>query len=436
MRKVIGAGVFVLTVLLIILILIPQLPKYSAFLRIFFIFFLLDALFWLRLENYTANRRKWSRNSFRIVHWLPFALTVVAFGTGLLVPFQSWPVWLRTNTVTILFILYLAKLPPFISWIGHMLFFHSKTRSLKMARGTDHTNLSWLYAGWAISGIILIALFYGMVAGQYRFAVKRVEIKLRDLPASFDGYRIVQLSDIHLGSLSSRQYLKEAGDSVLALKPDLVVFTGDMFNYRTDEGYGFEDLLKRITAPDGTIAILGNHDYGEYVSWATDAEKRRNFDLSLDWFRSIEWDLLRNGHRILRRGGDSIAIAGVENWGATRRFQRLGDVGKAIGGIEHIKTIILLSHDPSHWDSIVSQQFPDIDLTLSGHTHGGQVGFDNSMLRWSPSSLAYPNWMGLYEKKHRETTQYLYVNPGIGTIGYNGRIGIKPEITLITLIKP
>jgi predicted MPP superfamily phosphohydrolase len=436
MRKVIGAGVFVLTVLLIILILIPQLPKYSAFLRIFFIFFLLDALFWLRLEAYTANRAKWVRIGFRVFHWLPFSLTVVAFGTGLLIPFQSWPVVVRTTTVTLLFILYLSKLPPFIAWLGHMMLFHGKKRSIKMASGSDHTNLTWLFSGWILGGIIFAALFYGMAAGQYQFAVKRVDIKLRDLPASFDGYRMVQISDVHLGSLSSKKYLQRVIDSVNAIQPDLVVFTGDMFNYRTEEGFDFEGLLKQIRATDGVLAILGNHDYGEYVSWENDALKKRNFELSLMWFQSIGWDLLRNEHRIIRRGEDSIAIIGVENWGATRRFQRLGDVEKSIAGIEQMKTMILLSHDPSHWDSIVSKSYPGIDLTLSGHTHGGQVGFDNALLRWSPSKIAYPHWMGLFEKSNGQTVHYLYVNPGIGTIGYNGRIGIEPEITVITLCKP
>jgi predicted MPP superfamily phosphohydrolase len=169
------------------------------------------------------------------------------------------------------------------------------------------------------------------------------------------------------------------------------------------------------------------------VTWNTPAEKNVNNQLALQWFKSVGWQLLRNEHRMIKRGTDSILLAGVENWGKTRRFQRKGDLAAALRGAENVPYQILLSHDPSHWDSIVSKQFPSVDLTLSGHTHGGQFGINTDGYKWSPSSWAYPHWMGLCSLEDSEGMRYLYVNPGIGTVGFAGRIGINPEITLLIL---
>jgi predicted MPP superfamily phosphohydrolase len=436
MRKLIRAGLLMAAILLLVEFLGLYLPKYRGFLRLFTILFLVDLIFWYWNVSKGYAGKGVNRLLLTTLHYSAYLLILCSVIASLIIPFTVWPVPFRSYLVSVILILVFMKLPFLITWPGAWL--AGKIRPVPdkqfLQRGRENRRLPWwLKVCWSLSVIIVAGMVYGMVIGQHDVRVRNVVVKLKDLPLGFNGYRIVQLSDIHLGSCTSKDYLSTIMMKVNTLRPDLVVVTGDLFNYVGKEGRGFESVLMNLQTKDGVFSILGNHDYGEYVSWDSEAEKKRNFNMSVEWFRTIGWELLRNEHRIINRGGDSIVIAGVENWGATKRFQRLGDVEKAIKGVEKVTTMILLSHDPSHWDSIVAKRFPEIDLTLSGHTHGGQVGFDNPLVHWSPSALIYPYWMGLYEARHHEEVQYLYVNPGIGTIGYTGRIGIEPEITLITL---
>lgn len=436
MRKVIGAGLAIAATLLLVLILAAQLPKYSGFLYLFFIFFLLDVCFWMWLLKHPLQRKGWIRYLIGIFHWLPGGLSVLTFACHLVIPFADWPVAFRSYLVSVIIMLFFMKLPPLILWLIYLPVrgIRRTVRHLK-GKSVNPPALWWFWFSMAESVVILAGMMAGMIVWQHQLQVRTVTIPFRDLPGRFDGYRIVQLSDIHLGSNTSRRFLENMADSVLTLKPDLVLFTGDMFNYRAEEGAGFQSVLKRISAPDGVFAVTGNHDYGDYVSWEDPDEKVANFGITLQWFKEIGWHLLMNQHRIIKRGEDSIALTGVENWGATRRFQRKGDVIAATKGAELVLFNILMTHDPSHWDSVITQKHPEIDLTLCGHTHGGQFGYRSNHKTWGPSSWIYPHWMGLYSHPGSDGDQYLYVNPGIGTVGFSGRIGIKPEITLIILRK-
>ncbi len=267
--------------------------------------------------------------------------------------------------------------------------------------------------------------------------MKTIEISFNNLPHAFNGYRIVQLSDIHLGSWTYKDELERAVEITNALKPDVILFTGDMFNYATSDGYGFEGILSKLSARDGVFAILGNHDYGDYVRWPNEHAKHNNMELLEEWYKSLGWILLRNESVMLKRDNDSIALIGVENWGAGQRFQKFADLDKALQGVSGVPVKILLSHDPSYWDSIVSKKHPEIGLTLSGHTHGGQFGIETSLINWSPVEWTYQHWGGLYDNliENTATKQYLYVNRGLGTVGYSGRVGMDPEISLIILCK-
>jgi hypothetical protein len=259
---------------------------------------------------------------------------------------------------------------------------------------------------------------------------------LPELPPSFDGFRIVQISDIHLGSWAFKDKLKEAVEIINEQKPDMVFFTGDMVNYTSYESYEYADILKEIRPPSGVFAIMGNHDYGDYVSWRSVQAKIDNREYLEEIYKYLGWKLLLNEHVVVRKGDDSIAVIGVENWGGTKRFPRLGDLDKATSGSEGMEIQLLLSHDPSHWEKLVTKKFRKIDITFSGHTHGFQMGIECCGIRWSPSQYMYGTWAGLYDKPVEGShPQYLYVNRGLGSVGYPGRIGILPEITLIVLHK-
>ena len=280
-------------------------------------------------------------------------------------------------------------------------------------------------------GLVVSSMFMGMFKWVHDFTTKRVSISIPDLPDAFNNYRIIQISDLHLGTWSHTDPMEKAVAEINNMNADLIVFTGDLVNYTTDEAYRFKEILTALKAPDGVLAILGNHDYGDYINWPDAGEKQKNMEDLYQFYHQIGWKLLRNDHVIISKGMDKIAVIGVENWSQNTRFPRLGSIIKAQKGIGQVSTKILLSHDPSHWDSVVLKEHQDIQLTLSGHTHGFQFGIEIPGLKWSPAQYMYKQWAGLYENK--STQQMLYVNRGLGSIGYPGRIGILPEITIFEL---
>ena len=283
--------------------------------------------------------------------------------------------------------------------------------------------------GFMVAAVPFFSLIYGMLGNVYRWQVRKVSLSFDNLPEAFDGLRIVQFSDFHIGSFLSKERVVEAVDLILAQKADIVFFTGDLVNDIAPEAETFFEELKNIKAPMGVYTILGNHDYGDYYPWNSDKEKADNFKNLVQLQKRLGWDLLLNEHRTLEKNSESIGLIGVENWSNHMRFPKHGDLAKAMSGLNDMPFNILLSHDPSHWKAQVTGKAPSIDLTLSGHTHGMQFGIEIPGFRWSPVKYFYPEWADLYN----EEKQYLYVNRGLGFIGYPGRVGILPEITVFEL---
>lgn len=274
----------------------------------------------------------------------------------------------------------------------------------------------------------VVSMGFGILSGAHDYRVHHHILRLPKLPKSFDGIRIAQLSDIHSGSFFNKTAVKGGVEMLLREKPDLVFFTGDLVNNVAKEVKDYIDIFGKVTAPLGVYSTLGNHDYGDYTTWSSPAAKQQNMKDMYAAHKALGWNLMLNEHTLIKEGADSIAVLGVENYGGGR-FPKYGKLQQAYQGTEDIPVKLLLSHDPSHWDLEVIPQYKDIDLTLSGHTHGMQFGIEIGNFKWSPVQYMYPQWAGLYQKNQ----QYLYVNRGYGYIGYPGRIGILPEITIIEL---
>ncbi|MCJ8153850.1 metallophosphoesterase [Chryseobacterium sp. SSA4.19] len=282
--------------------------------------------------------------------------------------------------------------------------------------------------GLGLGGVLSALFIDGITFGRYRHKVRKVKVKLPNLPQSFKGYKIIQISDVHSGSFSDPSKLQHAIDLINEQKPDLVLFTGDMVNNVADEFKPFIPLFSQITAKDGKLAVLGNHDYGDYVNWASQDAKKQNLETLIDYERQAGFDMLRNEHRIIERGDDQLYILGVENWGL-KPFPQFGRLDDALKGVPESATKILMSHDPTHFDYVVKMHPGNVHLTLSGHTHGMQFGLDLKNIKWSPVQYRYPKWADLYESEGK----MLYVNRGFGVLGYPGRVGVLPEITLFEL---
>jgi len=273
-----------------------------------------------------------------------------------------------------------------------------------------------------------VTLGFGITSGAHNYRVRKRTIYFPNLPTAFDGIKIAQLSDIHMGSFFNKTAVKGGIDLLLQEKPDIAFFTGDLVNTEAKEVNDYVDIFSKIHAPLGVYSTLGNHDYGDYKSWPSPNAKKKNLQDLFEAHKALGWNLLLNEHRSIIVSGEEIALIGVENWGAGR-FSKYGDLKKSHMGTEDTPFKILLSHDPSHWDAQVRQDFKDIDLTFSGHTHGFQFGIEIGDFKWSPSQYLYKQWADLY----KEGQQYLYVNRGFGYIGYPGRVGILPEIAIIEL---
>lgn len=292
-----------------------------------------------------------------------------------------------------------------------------------------HMSRSWYLIPGAIAGMIIFLAFgMGMLHGRTYVKVFRHDVGIRFLPLSFHGLKVVQLSDMHLaGFYHHPQYIRDVVEQVNMLEPDLIFFTGDLVHNFAEEADPFVEILRRLHAPLGKFAVLGNHDYGKYFKWNSGEEEAGNLVKVKEQIRACGFDLLLNEFRTITLNGDSLEILGVENWGKPP-FPRLGNLSGALEGTQPGTVKILLSHDPSHWEQEVCSR-EQIQLTLSGHTHGMQFGIEMGKFRWSPSRWTYKHWGGLY----RENSQYLYVNRGLGFTGFPGRVGIRPEITLLTL---
>lgn len=284
-------------------------------------------------------------------------------------------------------------------------------------------------AGTLTAAVPFIMLSKGIFKGAYDYQIHRVPLYLKNLPPAFEGLKIAQLSDIHTGSLLNEDAVYRGVKMLLGEKPDMIFFTGDLVNNETKEAYTYADMFRGITAPMGVFSIYGNHDYGDYIKWDNAAAKQKNLDNLAKLHHDMGWHLLRNENLTIDKQGQRIGLIGVENWGNKGRFQKFGDIEKAKQNMPDVPVKLLLSHDPSHFDDIISKHHTDIDVTFSGHTHGMQFGIEFGNIKWSPSQYIYPHWAGLYETNGTR----LYVNRGFGFLGYPGRVGILPEITIFEL---
>jgi predicted MPP superfamily phosphohydrolase len=283
--------------------------------------------------------------------------------------------------------------------------------------------------GLGAATVPFLGILHGIIKGKYQYTVHNTEIKFKDLPDAFDGFRIVQISDVHSGSFDSPADVKRGIELINAQKGDLFVFTGDLVNNLSTEMEPWIGLFKQIKAPFGQYSIFGNHDYSDYIAWPTPQSKKANLDRLKDIHKEIGFRLLLNENVDIEKDGQKIKLLGMENWG--KGFSQYGDFEKTLQGVQNSDFKILLSHDPSHWDEQVLPHQQHVHLALAGHTHGMQFGIEIPGIKWSPVKFRYPRWAGLYE----ESGKYLYVNRGFGFLGFPGRVGIWPEITVITLRK-
>jgi predicted MPP superfamily phosphohydrolase len=282
--------------------------------------------------------------------------------------------------------------------------------------------------GIIIASLPFLSFIWGIVRGRFNFKIEPVTINFNNLPKAFDGLKIIQISDIHIGSFKGfDKQVEEAVALVNAQQPDLILFTGDLYNNFYEELEGWTPILQKLHAPMGKYAVLGNHDYGKYYTWPNKSDEEANFANMQEGIRGLGFKLLNNEADVITVRGESIAIVGVENWGLPP-FPQRGNYTKAAKNIQGIPFKILLSHDPNHWDQKIAGK-TDVDLTLSGHTHGMQFGIQIAGYKWSPSKYKYKYWSGLYQ----DGNQFLYVNTGLGFIGYPGRVGMPPEITVFEL---
>ncbi len=282
-----------------------------------------------------------------------------------------------------------------------------------------------------LAAVPFASLLYGMFQGKYNYKVLKYALEFDDLPDAFDGFQITQISDIHSGSFDNKKKIEYGIDLINQQDSDLILFTGDMVNNRADEMTPWLDSFKKLNAKGGMYSVLGNHDYGDYIQWESQQAKSDNLEKLKSIQKEIGFDLLLNEHRYIERNGERIALVGVENWGAGG-FKKAGDLQRASAAIKPNDFKILLSHDPSHWEQEVKKDNKHFHLTLSGHTHGMQFGIEiPGLIKWSPVKWRYKHWAGIYE----EAGRFINVNRGFGFLAYPGRVGIWPEISVITLKK-
>jgi len=334
-----------------------------------------------------------------------------------------WPGDVRNSTsyklysifIGILFIDLVIKIP--LSFLLPAGFLFSK--------GHKRKTISWI--GIILAGCISSVLLYGILFGKNDIDVNRIELEFKNLPKSFDGYKVVQISDIHLGSYLSKKVLRKTEKQIQLLQPNLILFTGDLVNNFSRELEGWHSIFKKINSKGNSFSILGNHDYGNYSEWENETDKAVNFNSITEAHKEYGFNLLRNESTIIAVGKDSIYLIGVENWGHPP-FPQYANLKQALYGIPKNSFKILMTHDPAHWESQIENK-EEIELSLSGHTHALQWGVKNAGIPFSLSYFVRKNWGGLYKTNN----SYLYVNTGLGTIGIPYRIDIPAEITLLTL---
>lgn len=415
------------------------LPKYSKRLMLISVLMLFELYCWTIIKKgfpKLFNRKLLNAIVF-IVFWLPFFCILSLIAVGLVYPVHYWvpPLFVYffgglvayyASKLLLLFFLLLSEiiflLNILFKWIFKKdIFLHNKLRR------------PFIKIGFSLGIVLFTLIVLGNFFWIYNFRVHKVELSFPNLPKEFDGLKIVQISDIHLGSMISEKPMKDAVKIIDSLHPDMIFFTGDLVNNYTDEAYRFEDILNKVKAPMGVYSILGNHDYGDYIPWDSPEAKEKNLQDLINFQKRIGWNLLLNQNIIIQRDSSKIAVIGIENWSESKHFPKKGNITKALLHTNSIPFKLLLSHDPTAWGPHITFE-NNIDITFSGHTHGMQFGIETKSFRWSPAAWIYRYWADLAEREDSlSIKQYLYVNTGLGCVGIPSRVGILPEITLFTL---
>lgn len=403
------------------------------------IMILLDTYVFQAIKVVSSSASPKTKTIIYSVYWAISILAIIGFLIFVLTGPDFLPKKVRTYLFATVVGLFFGKLISvifflvddvrrLIQWVTGKLFFRD-TEGEQLSEGISRsTFLSWL--GLAAGGTLFGSLVYGF-SNKYNYDVKRIKLAFDNLPPSFKGLKIVHISDIHAGSFTNKEAVARGVKKIMEAKADLILFSGDLVNDRATEMEEYMDVFSQLKAPMGVYSTFGNHDYGDYVSWPYHGvSKQQNLINLAKVHKELGWHLLMNEHVVLEKNGDQIALLGIENWSNKARFPKHGRMDLAYAGAEKYPFKILMSHDPSHWEGQVIHQYKDVDLTLSGHTHGMQFGIEIPGFHWSPVQYVYKQWAGLYE----EGKQKLYVNRGYGFIGYPGRVGILPEITVIELV--
>ena len=412
------------------------------------IMLLLDCYFFMAIRTVTQSASPKLKAVVYSLYWLLTIISVIGFLFFVYSEQGFFGKKVRTYLFATIIGLFLAKLTGMIffladdlrrgiQWAAGKLFFNNtEGENISSEHISRSAFLSWL--GIAAGSTLFGSLVYGF-GNKYNYQVKRLKLSYPNLPASFNGLKIVQISDIHSGSFTNTKAVEKGIKKILDEKADIILFTGDLVNDRASEMDGYKQIFSTLKAPLGVYSTFGNHDYGDYVHWPINGlTKSQNLEDLKKVHADMGWRLLMNEHVVLERqtgngnGPEQIALLGIENWSSKARFPKHGRLDLAYTGTEKYPFKILLSHDPSHWESQVLTEYKDIDLVLSGHTHGMQFGVEVPGFKWSPVQYVYRQWAGLYESG----IQKLYVNRGFGFIGYPGRVGVLPEITVIELIGP
>jgi len=379
----------------------------------------------------TVFKNKLLRYSFLVVSigvYLNFLVTLLMYSKsdGQTPQFQMAMGLLLTITIpklVLIIVLFGEDIYRFL--VKFISFFTSETRVVP----TRRKFISQIALG--LASIPFASFIYGIIQGKYNFKVIKYQLAFKDLPEAFDGFTITHISDIHSGSFTNREKIQYGVDLINKQQSDVLLFTGDIVNNTADEMNGWVDLFSTLEAKEGKYSILGNHDYGDYMEWESEQAKKDNFENVKNIHKKIGFDLLLNENRYIEKYGHKIALVGVENWGKGG-FQKKGDLAMASKNIKNEDFKILMSHDPSHWDAQVKDSELHYHLTLSGHTHGLQMGIEiPGFIKWSPSKYVYKQWAGLY----KEAGKYINVNRGFGYHAFPGRVGIWPEISVIELKK-
>ena len=399
---------------------------------LFTIFFILITLYGFQAIR-TITKNIWIHYAFVTLAVVIAGNLIIQFGFGsegrVLSPSKSYAfgfilAFLLFNVVLILF-LFGEDIVRSISGLYSKLFISEQPFQMSSRRKF----VSGIAIG--VAAIPFASLLYGMYKGKYNFKVIKQTLYFEDLPEAFDGYKITHISDIHTGSFDNFHEIERGVNLIKEQKSDVILFTGDLVNNKSTELLPWKDLFAELKADDGVFSILGNHDYGDYIDWNSSAEKEQNLEELKQLQKDMGYDLLLNENRFIERNGQRLALLGVENWGKGG-FKKAGDLKKAAEGVQPDDFKILMSHDPSHWDEVVINDDYHYHLTLSGHTHGMQFGIEiPGWIKWSPIKYRYKHWAGVYKEKG----QYINVNRGFGYLGYPGRVGIWPEITVIELKK-